>query len=130
MDRHFIEHRWPKETNKRRRPNLAPVDELRGFLTVTHAEDLVSGAQVLLYRRLGEEEVLGDLCVAESLGDELQYLPLADGERVEIRGVIVRYEVLEKFPGSDDLTLVGHLHGAGYLIQLHPSMDEPPGSVA
>jgi hypothetical protein len=79
---------------------LATVYELCGFLTVTHAEDLVGGAQVLLYRRLGEEEVLGDLCVAESLGDELQYLPLADGERVEIRGVIVRYEALEELPGA------------------------------
>src|SRR5688500_9568120 len=70
--------------------NLAAVNEPRGFLTVAHAEDLVGGAQVLLYRRLGKEEVLGDLCVAQSLGDEVQYLPLADGERVEIRGVIVR----------------------------------------
>jgi len=79
---------------------LATVYELCGFLTVTHAEDLVGSAQVLLYRRLGEEEVLGDRCVAESLGDELQYLPLADGERVEIRGVIVRYEALEELPGA------------------------------
>jgi hypothetical protein len=55
---------------------------------------------VLLYRRLREEEVLGDLCVAESLGDELQYLPLAGGERVEIRGVIVRYEVSGSFLGA------------------------------
>src|SRR5215213_6238862 len=109
---------------------LATVNEPRGFLTVTHAEDLVGSAQVLLYRRLGEEEVLGDLCVAESLGDELQYLPLADGESVEIRGVIVRYKVFEKLPGSDDLALVGHLHGAGYLIQLHPGVDETPGSVS
>ena len=85
---------------------------------------------MLLYRRLGKEEVLGDLCVAQSLGDEVQYLPLADGERVEIRGVIVRYEVLEKLPGGDDLALVGHLQGAGYLIQLHPGVDETPGSVA
>src|SRR5215212_1089768 len=60
----------------------------------------------------------------------LQYLPLADGERVEIRGVIIRYEVLEKLPGGDDLALVGHLHGTGYLIQLHPGVDETPGSVA
>ena len=80
--------------------NLATVNEPRSFLTVTHPEDLVGGAQVLLYRRLGEEEVLGDLCVAESLGDELQYLPLADGERVETSGVIVRYEVLEELPGG------------------------------
>src|SRR5215211_5689922 len=109
---------------------LATVNEPRGFLTVTHAEDLVGSAQVLLHRRLGEEEVLGDLCVAESLGDELQYLPLADGESVEIRGVIVRYKVFEKLPGSDDLALVGHLHGAGYLIQLHPGVDETPGSVS
>jgi hypothetical protein len=143
MDRHFIEHGRPKESNKltscsadqlakRFYPfaNLATVNEPRSFLTVTHAEDFVGGAQVLLYRRLGEEEVLGDLCVAESLGDELQYLPLADSERVETRGVIVRYEVLEELPGGDDLALVGHLHGAGYLIQLHPSVDEPPGSVA
>ena len=109
---------------------LATVYELCGFLTVTHAEDLVGGAQVLLYRRLGEEELLGDLCVAESLGDELQYLPLADGERVEIRGVIVRYEVLEELPGGDDLALLCHFHGACYLIQLHPGVDETPGSVA
>ena len=68
---------------------------------------------MLVYRRLGEEEALGDLCVAEFLGDELQYLALADGERVELRGVIVRYEVLEKLPGGDDLALVGHLNGAG-----------------
>src|SRR5215217_6005110 len=102
---------------------LATVNEPRGFLTVTHAEDLVGSAQVLLYRRLGEEEVLGDLCVAESLGDELQYLPLADGESVEIRGVIVRYKVFEKLPGSDDLALLGHLHGARFLIQLHPRRD-------
>src|SRR5215211_4233104 len=110
--------------------NLATVNEPRGFLAVTHAEDLVGGAQVLLYRRLGEEEVLGDLCVAESLGDQLQYLALADGERVEIRGIIVRYEVLEKLPGGDDLALVGHLHGTGYLIQLHPGVDETPGPVS
>jgi hypothetical protein len=25
---------------------------------------------------------------------------------------------------------VGHLHGAGYLIQLHPGVDETPGSVS
>src|SRR5215210_9483791 len=99
-------------------------------LRSTHAEDLVGGAQVLLYRRLGEEEVLGDLCVAESLGDQLQYLALADGERVEIRGIIVRYEVLEKLPGGEDLALAGHLHGAGYLIQLHPGVNETAGSVS
>src|SRR5215208_6360394 len=57
------------------KPALAAVDEPRGFLTVAHAEDLIGGAQVLLYRRLREEEALGDLCVAKSLGDELQYLP-------------------------------------------------------
>src|SRR5215204_5473302 len=110
--------------------NLAAVDEPRGFLTVANAKDLVGGAQVLLYRRLGEEEALGDLCVAQPLGDEMQYLPLADGERVEIHRVIVRYEVLEKLPGGDDLALVDHLHGAGYLIQLHTGVYETPGSVS
>src|SRR5919112_2300354 len=81
---------------------------------------------MLLYRGLGEEEVLGYLCVAEPLGEELQYLPLAGGERVEVRRVLVRYEVLEELPGGDDLALGGHFHGAGYLIQLHPGVDETP----
>src|SRR5829696_1082485 len=84
---------------------------------------------MLLYRGLGEEEALGYLCVAEPLGDELQYLLLAAGECVEVRGVLVRYEVLEELSGGDDLALGGHFHGAGYLIQLHPGVDETPGPI-
>src|SRR5919107_29501 len=84
---------------------------------------------MLLYRGLGEEEVLGYLCVAEPLGEELQYLPLAGGERVEVRRVLVRNEVLEELPGGDDLALGGHFHGPGYLIQLHPGVDETPGPI-
>src|ERR671913_2061330 len=120
---------WPRTGEADLRPSLPAVYEPSGFLTVANAEDLICGAQVLLYRGLGEEEALGDLCVAESLGDELQYLPLSDGERVEVRGVVFRYEVLEELPGGDDLALVGHLYGAGYLIQLHPGVDETPGSM-
>src|SRR5918993_3152374 len=119
---------WPRTGEADLRPSLPAVDEPCGFLTVANAEDLICGAQVLLYRGLGEEEALGDLCVAKSLGDELQYLPLSDGERVEVHGVFVYQEVLEKLPGGNDLAPVDHVQGAGYLIQLHPGVDETPGS--
>src|SRR5215204_235095 len=105
---------------------LEAADELRGFFAVAHTKDLVGSAQVLLHRRLGEEEALCNLGVAKSLGDELQDLPLAGGKRVEISGILVRYEVLKELPRGDDLAPGGHFHGAGYLIQLHTGMYEAP----
>src|SRR4051794_4869738 len=107
---------------------LTGVDQSCGLFAVADAEDSVGGAQVLFDRGFGEEEVFGDLGIAVSPGDELQYLALANGERVEVGGLLVGYEVLEDLSGNDDLASGGDLRGAGYLVQLHSGVDEAPGT--
>src|SRR5215211_2461108 len=97
--------------------------ELRRLGAIADAEDLVSGAEVLLHGGFGDEEALGYLGVAQPLAYQLEDLLLTRGKALEIYRPVVGHKILEQLPRSGDLAFRNHREGAHYLFGVHPGVD-------
>ena len=95
---------------------------------VTDAQDLVDGAQILLYGGLGEPQSPGYLSVGEPFDQEPQDLPLASGKYAQIRRALFVPPVHQELPGQHDLSTYGHRDGPEELILRHTGVDEPTGA--
>ena len=83
----------------------AASEEFRSFGAVGHPQDLVGGAQMLLYCGLREEEALAYFSVGEPLDHVPEDLPLADGEGSKVRRLLFAQQVVKQFTRRNELAL-------------------------
>src|SRR5918997_5824865 len=108
--------------------SVAVADQFRGLGAVAYFEELVGGAQVLLYGGLREVEASCYLGVAPAFDHEFQDLPLTGGETVEARRNLSGYQIFDHLPRGHELAPLGHRDGTNELVGRHPGVDETRGA--